>query len=80
MTEEQHDKLMTHITQAFASEKLMLGEAITVWHALGMFLFQNVDKDHKDAEKVYAAMEEYIIRMKEADREKQTQKAESEKN
>ena len=80
MTEEQHDKLMTHITQAFANEKLMLGEAITVWHALGMFLFQNVDKDHKDAEKVYAAMEEYITRMKEADREKKEQKAKSEKN
>ena len=77
MTEEQHDKLMTHITQAFANEKLMLGEAITVWHALGMFLFQNVDKDHKDAEKVYAAMEEYIVNMKEADREKRQQKAQS---
>ena len=78
MTEEQHDKLMTHITQAFATEKLMLGEAITVWHALGMFLFQNVDKDHKDAEKVYAAMEQYIVTMKEADREKRMQKDESE--
>ena len=78
MTEEQHDKLMTQITQAFANEKLMLGEAITVWHALGMFLFQNVDKDHKDAEKVYAAMEEYIINMKDADREQKKAKEESE--
>ena len=78
MTEEQHDKLMTHITQAFANEKLMLGEAITVWHALGMFLFQNVDKEHKDADKVYTAMEEYIVKMKEADRENRKQKEESE--
>ena len=78
MTEEQHDKLMTQITQVFANEKLMLGEAITVWHALGMFLFQNVDKEHKDAEKVYAAMEEYIVNMRDADREKRKEKEESE--
>lgn len=69
---------MTHITQAFANEKLMLGEAITVWHALGMFLFQNVDKEHKDPEKVYAAMEKYIADMREADREQREHKEKSE--
>ena len=60
MEEEKHDKIMTQITKIFANEKLKIGEAISIWWSLGMFLFSHADKEHNTKEKVHAAMNKYI--------------------
>lgn len=73
MDDKKHDEVMTKLTKVFADEKLKIGEAISVWYSLGMFLFQHVDKDHKTKEKIYDAMNKYLsaVQIEELAKEKE---------
>lgn len=71
MEEEKHDQVMTKLTKVFGEENLKIGEAISVWYSLGMYLFSHADKEHNSKEKIFEAMNKYIDTV---------QKAESEKN
>lgn len=69
MEEKTHDKIMTEITKMFADENLKIGEAISVWWSLGMFLFSHADKEHNTKAKVHAAMNQYISTVQEGESE-----------
>ena len=49
MTEQEHNEIMTNIMKELDKESLNLGDGITIWHSLGVFLFSNLDKENKDA-------------------------------
>ncbi len=69
MQEERHDEIMTKLTKVFAGENLKIGEAISVWYSLGMFLFSHADKEHNSKEKVFKAMNTYIDTVQKAESE-----------
>ncbi len=69
MEEERHDEIMTKLTKVFAEENLKIGEAISVWYSLGMFLFSHADKEHNSKEKVFEAMNKYIETVQKAESE-----------
>ncbi|MDB2563001.1 hypothetical protein N9X61_05280 [Sulfurimonas sp.] len=71
MEEETHDKIMTQVTKIFANENLKIGEAISVWWSLGMFLFSHADKEHNTKAKVYEAMNKYIATVQKEESEKE---------
>lgn len=60
MEDKKHDEVMTKVTKIFAEEGLRIGEAISIWYSLGMFLFQHVDKNRTTKQKIYDAMNEYL--------------------
>ena len=70
MESEKHDQIMTKVTKLFADENLKIGEAISVWWSLGMFLFSHADKAHNTKAKVYEAMNMYISTVQKEDSEK----------
>ena len=64
MTEQKHDEIMTNIMKQLDQDSLNLGDGLTVWHSLGVFLFSNLDKDNHDISTIYANMKEYLDEMK----------------
>ena len=69
MDEEKHDKVMTQLTKVFANENLKIGEAISVWYSLGMFLSSHADKEHNSRPKIHKAIEQYLETVKNAESE-----------
>jgi hypothetical protein len=69
MDEEKHDKVMTQLTKVFANENLKIGEAISVWYSLGMFLFSHADKEHNSRPKIHEAILQYFETVKNAESE-----------
>ena len=63
MNEQQHNEIMTNIMKELDKDNLNLGDGLTIWHSLGMFLFSNLDKDNKDLSVIYANMKEYLDEM-----------------
>ena len=61
MTEQEHNEIMTNIMKELDKESLNLGDGITIWHSLGVFLFSNLDKENKDASKIYTEMKNYLV-------------------
>ncbi|MBC8238827.1 MAG: hypothetical protein H8E76_11425 [Helicobacteraceae bacterium] len=74
MDEEKHDKVMTQLTKVFANENLKIGEAISVWYSLGMFLFSHADKEHNSREKIHEAIKQYMGTVRKAEKEQSEQK------
>ena len=52
-------------------ESLNLGDGLSVWHSLGLFLFSQLDKENKDISTIYSTMKEYLAEM---ENQKQNQK------
>ena len=76
MDETKHDETMTKLTKVFGEQNLKIGEAISVWYSLGMYLFSHADKEHNSKTKIFAAMNEYMDTVQKGELEKE---AESEK-
>lgn len=60
MTEQEHNEIMTNIMKQLDKETLDLGDGISIWHSLGVFLFSNLEPENKDISKIYAGMKEYL--------------------
>ncbi|MCD6432858.1 MAG: hypothetical protein J7L21_02345 [Sulfurimonas sp.] len=71
MTEQEHNEIMTNIMKELDRESLNLGDGLSVWHSLGLFLFSQLDKENKDISTIYSTMKEYLAEM---ENQKQNQK------
>ena len=60
MTEQEHNEIMTNIMKQLDKETLDLGDGISIWHSLGVFLFSNLEPENKDISKIYEGMKEYL--------------------
>jgi len=71
VTEQEHNEIMTNIMKELDRESLNLGDGLSVWHSLGLFLFSQLDKENKDISTIYSTMKEYLAEM---ENQKQNQK------
>ncbi len=68
MTTTEHDEIMTNIMKELDRESLDLGDGISIWHSLGVFLFSHLDKENKDMSKIYKEMKNYLSEIEEANK------------
>lgn len=73
MEEKLHDETMTKLTKVFGEQNLKIGEAISVWYSLGMYLFSHADKEHNSKLKIFAAMNSYIETVQKGELEREAQ-------
>ncbi len=66
MTEKLHSEIMTNIMQQLDKDGLDLGDGLSIWHSLGVFLFSHLDQENKDMSVIYANMKEYLSEMETA--------------
>ena len=71
MDETKHDETMTKLTKVFGEQNLKIGEAISVWYSLGMYLFSHADKEHNSKIKIFAAMNQYLETVQKGELEKE---------
>ena len=62
---------MTNIMNELDKGSLNLGDGLSIWHSLGLFLFSQLDKENKDISTIYSTMKEYLAEM---ENQKQNQK------
>ena len=73
MDETKHDQVMTKLTKVFGEENLKIGEAISVWYSLGMYLFSHADKEHNSKTKIFEAMNKYMDTVQKGELEKESE-------
>jgi len=71
MDEKIHDETMTKLTKVFGEQNLKIGEAISVWYSLGMYLFSHADKEHNTKTKIFNAMNQYLDTVQKSELEKE---------
>ena len=74
MDETKHDETMTKLTKVFGEQNLKIGEAISVWYSLGMYLFSHADKEHNSKAKIFDAMNKYMDTVQKGELEKESEK------
>lgn len=60
MDAQKLDSMMGYIMNKFEEEQLSLGDAISVWHSMGTFIFSQTNPENQDFSKIYADMHEYL--------------------
>ncbi|MCW8837433.1 MAG: hypothetical protein OQK11_01900 [Thiovulaceae bacterium] len=66
MDAQKQDEIMSYIMNKLEEEKLDIGEGISLWHTMGLFIFSQLDPENKDVSKIYENIRKYLDEMQSA--------------